>query len=297
MRLNYLHYMAAGIILLTLVTGCSENDKLPGGSGLIEATEVVVSAETAGRIVRMDMIEGDHVSTGDSIGMIDTVTVGLQLRQAKAALDASRTQLENAEIAIEQAELAFTLAEKEYDRAKSLIKTGTINQQQYDNIENGYNQARLSVKRARASRNAALAEISRVEANISLLEKQFQDCFPLAPISGVVSEKYIELGELAAPGKPLVKIARIDTVTVKVYLPPADLTEIKLGDRAEINPEDGRESPLTGKITWISSEAEFTPKNVQTREARANLVYAVEITIANENETLKVGMPVAVTIP
>jgi HlyD family secretion protein len=112
-----------------------------------------------------------------------------------------------------------------------------------------------------------------------------------------VVTRYVESGELVAIGKPLVKVARLDTVWVKVYLPPSDLTRIKLGGRAEIDPEDGRSRPLAGSISWISSEAEFTPKNVQTKEARADLVYAVKITIPNPDQTLKIGMPVLVTMP
>lgn len=297
MRRTHASFIAAGIFFLLTIAGCSDNNQLPGGSGLIEATEVIVSAQTAGQIMRLDVIEGDHIAAGDSIGMIDTLTVSLQLKQANAALEVARTQLENAKIAIDQAQLNFSLARKEFDRAKSLIKTGSMNQQQYDKVENGYNQAQLAEKQARAARDAAKADISRLEASINLLEKQYRDCFPDAPITGVVSDKYVEVGELAAPGKPLIKISKIDTVKVKVYLPPADLTKIKLGGKANIDPEDGRSEPIEGNITWISSTAEFTPKNVQTREARANLVYAVEITIANNDEALKVGMPVSVTIP
>ncbi len=297
MRRTYTTLTVAGILLLLVIAGCSDDNQLPGGSGLIESTEVIVSAQAAGQIMQLDVIEGDHIATGDSIAMIDTLTVSLQLKQAQAALEAARTQLENSKIAIDQAELNFGLAQKDYDRAKSLIKSGSVNQQQYDNVENAYNQAKLAQKRAKAAKEAAQADINRLEASINLLQKQYRDCFPLAPITGVVSDKYVEAGELAAPGKPLIKISKIDTVKVKVYLPPADLTEIKLGEKASIDPEDGRNQPLKGIITWISSTAEFTPKNVQTRQARANLVYAVEITIANKDEVLKVGMPVSVTIP
>ncbi len=293
------HILLASTLLLAtmLISSCGNDNGLPGGSGLIEATEVVVSAETMGQLQSVNFKEGDRVVSGDTLCMIDTMTVSLQLAQAHAAREAAVTQQRNAEIAIKQAALNLNLAEKEFDRAKSLIKTGSINQQQYDNLETVHARAELAEKSAKATFEAAAAELSRIDANIGLLEKQHRDCFPIAPVSGVITDKYIETGELATLGKPLVKISQIDTVTVKVYLPPADLTKIKLGNRAEIDPEDGRELPLEGTVTWISSEAEFTPKNVQTREARANLVYAVKITIPNPDEALKIGMPVSVSIP
>jgi HlyD family secretion protein len=112
----------------------------------------------------------------------------------------------------------------------------------------------------------------------------------------VVINKFVEVGELIGVGKPLVKIAKLDTVWVKVYLPPSDLTRISLGGHALVDPEDGRNKPLEGKVSWISDQAEFTPKNVQTKEARADLVYAVKITIPNPGKVLKIGMPVSVKI-
>ena len=145
--------------------------------------------------------------------------------------------------------------------------------------------------------DAADAELTRIRAEIALLEKQLNDCYPIAPVSGTVIDKFIDVGELIGIGRELITIARLDSVWVKIYLPPADLAEIKLGDRVEIDPEDGRDQNLNGIIRWISSEAEFTPKNVQTKEARADLVYAVKIDIANKAQRLKIGMPVSVTIP
>ncbi len=285
------------IIALVLLLSCNGNNNVPGGSGLIEATEVTISSETAGQITRLLYEEGDKVAPGDTIVLIDTVTASLRLRQAEAAHTAAETRLRHADIAVEQAELNLSLAEKEYDRAKALIKTGSMNQQQYDQMENAHSQAALARRQAKASREAAAADLNRLEADLELLEKQFSDCFPITPVGGIVTEKFIEAGELATLGKALVKIARLDTVWVKIYLNPEDLTKIKLGSPAEIDPEDGRETPLAGEVTWISDAAEFTPKNVQTREARANMVYAVKIIIPNPEQTLKIGMPVAVRIP
>jgi HlyD family secretion protein len=142
----------------------------------------------------------------------------------------------------------------------------------------------------------AAANLQKINAEIALLTQQLSDCFPAAPIGGIVSDKFVEVGELVNIGAPLLKIVGLDTVTVKIYLPASDLTQIKLGDKAEVDPEDNSSQPLPGVITWISPEAEFTPKNVQTKEARANLVYAIKITIPNSQQILKIGMPVSVKI-
>jgi len=282
---------------LMLLSSCAGNERVPGGSGFIEATEIVVSSQASGQLVSQTFDEGEAVARGDTIAQIDTVTVMLKLRQAAAARQAAEAKAESASLSIEQASFNLGLAGKEFDRMKALIKSGSVNQQQYDQVQNGYEQAVLARKQTDAALNAARAELSRIDSETALLKKQLTDCFPTSPSSGVITTKFVEVGELVGVGKGLVKVSKLDTVWVKVYLPPADLTKISLGGRALIDPEDGHTQPLEGVVSWISEEAEFTPKNVQTKEARADLVYAVKITIPNPNLVLKIGMPVSVRIP
>ncbi|MFH2055631.1 MAG: efflux RND transporter periplasmic adaptor subunit [bacterium] len=293
--------MKRSALLITLISllalSCGKNDNQLGGSGLIEATQTLVSAEVAGQIEQVLCDEGDHLEIGDTLARIDTTTVALQLKQAEAGLSAAQAQIEVTRIDIQRAAEQRDLAQKEFDRAAKLIVSGSVNQQQYDQAENALAQAKLSYRKANAALAAAEADIARLEAQVALLQQQLAYCTPLSPVSGVVTEKYIEVGELVAPGRPLVEIARLDTVWVKIYLPPQHLTAIALGATAEVDPEDGRTEPLVGRVSWIASEAEFTPKNVQTKEARADLVYAVKIEIANPEQALKIGMPVAVRIP
>lgn len=284
------------LIAFLLVTSCGKGNSPPGGSGLIEATEIVVSSEISGQLKSLRFDEGDSIKMGDTIGAIDTVTTMLRLHQSEALKQMAEMKVRVSSINIEQAAYNLDLAKKEYERVSALLKSGSINQQQYDKTETAYNQAILSKKQADASYDATLAELAKVKSEIALLEKQLSDCFPKSPESGVITNKFVEVGELIGMGKPLVKIAKLDTVWVKVYLPPSDLTKISLGGHAQVDPEDGRKQPLDGKVTWISDEAEFTPKNVQTKEARADLVYAVKITIPNPGKILKIGMPVSVKI-
>jgi len=284
------------IIVAALALSCGKNNSHPQGSGLIEATEITLSAEVGGQLKSLYFDEGQSVGAGDTIAMIDTSTVLLKLRQALAAADAAQTKIRVSSINIRQAATGLQLAEKDFERAEALIKSGTLNQQQYDQAQTARDQARLTKEQAEASYRAAQAELNSAAAQIELLKKQVDDCFPVSPIDGVIVNKFEEPGELIAPGKPLVKIAKLDTVWVKIYLPPADLTKIKLGLRAFVDPEDGHTRPLDGIISWISSEAEFTPKNVQTKESRAGLLYAVKVTVPNPDQVLKIGMPVSVSV-
>jgi HlyD family secretion protein len=284
------------LIVSLLIVSCGNRASPPGGSGLIEATEIVVSSEVSGQLKSIRFDEGDSIAQGDTIGEIDTVTTMLRLHQAEAARQMAETKVRVSSINIEQTSYNLDLAKKEYDRVASLLKAGAITQQQYDQTETAYNQAILSKKQADAAYEAALAELTNAKSAIALLEKQLNDCFPRSPESGVITNKFVEVGELISIGKPLVEIAKLDTVWVKVYLPPSDLTKVSLGGHALVDPEDGRNKPLEGRVSWISDQAEFTPKNVQTKEARADLVYAVKITIPNPGKILKIGMPVSVKI-
>ena len=293
MKLITFAYM---VVISFLIISCGNHTSPPGGSGLIEATEIVVSSEVSGQLKSIRLDEGDSVARGDTIAEIDTVTTMLRLHQAEATRQMAETKVKISSINIEQASYNLDWAKKEYDRVTSLLKVGAINQQQYDQTETAYNQAILSKKQADATYQATVAELANALSAIALLGKQWNDCFPRSPESGVITNKFVEVGELITMGKPLVKIAKLDTVWVKIYLPPKDLTGISLGGHAQVDPEDGRKKPLDGKVSWISDQAEFTPKNVQTKGARADLVYAVKITIPNPGKILKVGMPVSVNI-
>ena len=284
------------ILPILLMASCGHDNSVPGGSGFIEATEIIVSAEVTGRLEKLYFDEGQKIELGDTIALIDTTNLTLQLAKARAMLEAAKTRWQAARLQIEKAEVDHRLAQKEFDRISRLIKSGSANQQQYDQAENRLLNSQLAKKTAETALLSAEAEKQSIESDIALLKKQLNDCRPKAPSSGTVVTTYIEDGELIAASKPLIKIARLDSVWVKIYLPPDDLTAIKLGDKAEVDPEDGRKEPLIGHITWISPEAEFTPKNVQTKEARADLVYAVKITVPNSTQTLKIGMPVLVKI-
>jgi HlyD family secretion protein len=284
------------LVTLALAAGCGENKQGAGGSGFIEATTVVVSAETGGRLEALYYDEGDAIARGAVIGVIDSTTVKLQLGQATAQRRAAASAVEVARINIEQAAEDAALAKKEFDRVAALLKKGSANQRQYDQAENAARQSELARQLARATHRARQAELARIDAEIDLLHRRLADCYPTSPVTGLTTTKFTEAGELLAPGKPIIEVAKTDTVWVKIYLPAGRLTAVGLGQTVAVDPEDGRTSPLDGRVVWIADEAEFTPKNVQTEEARADLVYAVKVNVANPGGALKIGMPVMVRI-
>ena len=274
---------------------CANNNDYPGGSGLIEADQTLISAEVAGKILIRNFDEGSYLTRGDTLVVIDHDQIDLQIKSAEAGLAALRSKLSSARIQVTTAQSSEKFTATERDRANRLVSTSSGSEHQLDQAQFNYDQAKLAVSAAKANVETLRAEISRAEAELSQLRLRQEDHYPVAPVSGVVSEKYISPGELIAPGKPLAEISQLDTVWVKVYLPAGKFAGVKTGDSARVDTESG-ETHYTGTVVWTSSEAEFTPKNVQTEQSRADLVYAVKVSIPNTDGKLKIGMPVFVTL-
>lgn len=288
-----------GLLLIVLLpiafSGCAENEDGAAGSGLIETDEAIVSAETAGRVMQRYFDEGMALSAGDTLLMIDTTRLALQLDAARAGRSAAEAQLNTAKVQLTQAKETEQYAEKEFNRINKLLASGTTSQQKFDQVQHEYNSAVNARRTIDAQIVSIKAEIEKIEAQIAGIERELRDCFPIAPSRGTVTEKYVDPGELLSPGKPIARIARLDTVWVKVYLSAGKFAHIKNGQHATVNTESGGQT-FDGTVIWTSSEAEFTPKNVQTEDSRADLVYAVKVSIPNPDGVLKIGMPVFVTM-
>jgi HlyD family secretion protein len=243
----------------------------------------------------MSFSEGTQVSAGDTLLVIDTTNLQLQLNAATAGLAAMRQELETARVRVKQARESQQYAKRERDRIARLYKSGTATERTFDEVEHQYQQAVLATEAAAASLKTLQARIEKTQADIALIEKQLADCHPAAPFSGRVTEEFVEVGELLAPGRPIAKVSRLDTLWVKVYMDAGDFASVRLGEAATVDTESGGKT-YAGTVVWASDEAEFTPKNVQTKDARANLVYAVKVEVANSDNRLKIGMPVYVTV-
>ena len=276
-------------------SGCADDKGAINGSGLIETDEVLVSAETGGRVLQRFFDSGTELKTGDTLAIIDTTRLGLQLAAADAQWSAADANLRAARVQLTQAKETESFAAKEFARVQKLLESGTTTQKQFDQVEHESKAAGIARQMAEAQIATIQAEMKRIEAEIGRVWRELEDCRPLSPVTGTVTEDYVEAGELLSPGRPILKIAQLDTVWVKVYLPAGEFAKVKLGDAATVDTESELGS-VRGTVVWTSDQAEFTPKNVQTKSARADLVYAVKVSIPNPNRNLKVGMPVFVTV-
>ncbi len=287
--------MVLPLIPLLACTGCGSQEETIGGSGMLEADQTVVSSETSGRVDELRFNEGSLVQLGDTLLVIDPSRHDLELAAALAGQEVVQARLRTERLQILQALETERFLKNEQDRVTMLAQSGTAAQRQLDQVEHECRSAILARQRAEAGIGATEAELRKVEADIDRIKRQLQDCYPAAPISGMVTDRFVDLGELLVPGKPMVKVSRLDTMWVKIYLPTGDFAQVTVGDQAVVDTEAGQRR-YRGQVVWTSEEAEFTPKNVQTRKSRANLLYAVKVRVPNDDGRLKIGMPVFVTI-
>ena len=286
-------YLTAILIMLLLipVSGCK--DKLPegfAGSGVLEATTVTVSSLTTGTILSLTKEEGDPVKKDELLSLIDVEKLTLQKAQIAATLKEIEAGRIGADAAIAQATENFQNVETRYKRIKELHRKGSATQQQFDDIATQLSVARNQEVAAKSQLPLLDAKKAQAEATLRVLESQIADATIDAPLSGMIVEKYKETGEIAVQGSPLYKIADLNSYWIKVYVAEQDMGQFKTGATVWVK-VDAIDHPIPGVVSWTSPEAEFTPKNVQTREARAELVYAVKVTLKEANPALKIGMP------
>lgn len=306
---------AAAPLLWSAALGCAGRDgsSLIVASGHVEATQVRVSTKVAGRLESLKVAEGDTVTAGQEIGRIDEVDVRLALQQAAAERDLAaaelRLQLAGArredvaaqEAQVVSAEVDLADAERDLKRMQSLLDRGSGTTKARDDAQarRDMSAARLtSTKEALArlragnraeEKDAARARLAAADAHIAQLEQQLKDTVIVSPLAGVVTEKIAEAGELLQAGAPLGEITNLADAWLNVYLPEADLGRIRIGQAAQVTTDSGQKR--SGRVSFVASQAEFTPKNVQTRDERVKLVFKVKITLDNADGVFKPGMP------
>lgn len=284
--------ICAGTLLLTVACG---HDGDFDATGTFEATEVVVSAEAAGRILGFDAEEGDLLPAGRQVGAIDTVQLylqKLQLERSVASVRSNRPDISK-QVAALREQIARQQAERR--RIRNLLKDGAATTKQLDDIDaelkvlGGQLDASLSTLRNNA---ASIDEnSSAIGLQIAQVEDQLAKCRIASPITGTVLAKYSEAGELATVGRPLMKVADLGRIYLRAYFTSDQLADLEIGRQVTVTADFGgdRQVDYPGRITWIASECEFTPKTIQTRASRANLVYAVKIAVENDGQ-LKIGL-------
>lgn len=308
--------------LLIMIFACSGNNRnsIIEESGTIEATESVISSQVAGKIIKIIKDEGAQVATGDTIVMIDHEALDIQLKQmiankeiAKAQHDlliigARKEDINQAEQMLNQAEVNFDIAKADKERMENLIKANTITQKQYDDTKARFDIAQAQLNSAKENFNKvknfarpeeltqAKANYQKAEAAVELINKNIRDCYVVSPMSGFVIKKFIEPGEIVSMLSSLFKLADLSKVKVTIYVSETEIGRIKLGQKAEIKVDSFPDKSFEGKVIFISPEAEFTPKNIQTKDERTKLVFAVKIEIPNPQQELKIGLPADVKI-
>jgi HlyD family secretion protein len=284
-------------------------------SGTIEAIEVNVASKVPGQVLSLAVEEGSRVKTGDVLATIDHAGVDIQLRQAEAGIALARAQLallrngarkediQQAEAALKQAEASLELAAEDARRMRELLRTASVTSKQRDDAE-----ARLTIaeaQRAAAAEalnkvrrlarpeeiQAAEAKLAQAEAARDLLAKAIADSTIVAPAGGTITHKAVEAGEMVNAGATVVTLSELDSVYVMIYLTEGEVGRVRLGDAADVEIDAFPGRPFPGRVTYISPEAEFTPKNVQTKEDRVKLVFGVKIEIENREGLLKPGLP------
>jgi HlyD family secretion protein len=310
-RLSFVLLSAAAVI-----TGCSnKHNGTIEASGTLEATEVKVSAKVPGQLERLLVQEGSQVKVGDTLAVLDHATLEFQWKQAQAGVDLAEAQyqllvngarsedLRSAEEAVNQSRSSFENAEADFKRMKELFASHTISQKQMDDAENRF--TITSAQYASAQQNlqktkrfarpedlaAARARVNQAQASADLLRKQLSDTHVLAPVAGTVTQKPVEVGESIGAGATVATIARLENLNLMIYVNETELGKIKLGGTADVVIDTETKETHTGTIVYISPIAEFTPKNVQTKEDRTKLVFGVKLEVPNPKSILKAGMP------
>ncbi len=287
------------LIVITLaaaaLTACGGSDVQTDASGIFETTEIIVSAKGTGEIKSLTVDEGTEVAAGTPLGCIDTLQLSLKRRQLMASLSATDSRRLDTDRQLASLRKQIGNIKSEQKRFSELVKADAASQKQLDDInyQLGVLEAQLSATNEQlGSNNTSLsAQSAGIAAQVAQIDDQISNCIIASPIRGTVLAKYAEQGEFAAPGRALLRIGNVEDMKLRAYVSAPQVTELKIGQKATVYAdlgEDGRKS-YEGIVNWISDEAEFTPKTIQTRDERSNLIYAVKISVKNDG-TIKRGM-------
>lgn len=283
------------VSIILLLTACGKGNGDYDASGVFETTEVIVSAEANGKIMQLNFIEGQQVEQGKALGYIDTVQLYLkkmQLLTNTSAIKSGRVDIPRQIAAIKQ---QIATQKNEQKRFENLVKANAANQKQLDDIN-----AQILVLERQLTAQTELLENSNkniseqssgLEVQVAQINDQIQKSIISSPINGTILSKYAEQGELATQGRALFKVADIEHMFLRAYITASQLTQVKIGQAVKVYADFGEKEmkEYSGTITWISDKSEFTPKTIQTRDERANLVYAVKVAVKNDGY-LKYGM-------
>lgn len=278
-------------ILITSLISCNKNNDKADGYGNFEATEVTISSEANGKIDYLKLEEGDILEPNIQVGLVDTTQLYFNKEQLIASKNTVFSKSKNvlSQISILKEQLKTTLIEQ--NRIQNMFAENAATKRQVDEIVGKVSVLNEQIKSVETQNAPIINEIKSIEVQIEKINDQIEKSKIINPIKGTVLSKYAEPNEVTAFGKPLYKIADISEMTLRVYISETQLAQIKIGQNVTVKIDAEKDmKSYSGTISWIASSAEFTPKIIQTKEERANLVYAVKVEVKNDG-SLKIGMP------
>jgi HlyD family secretion protein len=283
--------IVALIIFTTVLASCNSGDDKADGYGNFEATETVISAEGNGKLLEFNIEEGITLKKGNAVGYIDTIQLSLKKEQLLATKNVINAKSAGvlSQISVLKAQLKTATISK--NRIENLMKENAGTQQQLDEVNGKVDVINQQIRSVEVQNSSVINELKSLDAQLTQIEDQVTKSKIVNPVQGTVLVKYAEPFEIVGFGKPLYKIANLNSLQLRVYVSETQLTSIKIGQKVmvKVDVAEGMKS-YSGTITWVASEAEFTPKIIQTKEERVNLVYAVKIEVKNDG-ILKIGMP------
>ncbi len=285
------------VLSILVLAGCAA--EVPDASGNFEATEVTLASESAGRLLMLAAREGDRVSAGDTIAVVDTATLAFQRAEVEARVAAAIARLPQLRASLAALETRRATAERELERTRRLLVSQAATASQGDRAERDVQVLAEEARGTRAALAGAEREIAALEAQQGQLEQRLRQSVVAAPSAGTVLARYAEPGEYVQPGAPLVKIAALDSLVLRAYVAGDALPRVRIGAAVTVRVDDGQGGlrSLPGRVEWVASSVEFTPTPIQTREERTTQVYAVKIRVPNPDGLLKIGMPGELVLP
>ncbi|MDX9905046.1 MAG: HlyD family efflux transporter periplasmic adaptor subunit [Bacteroidales bacterium] len=279
------------ILPVLIMVSCNRNEK-SDAYGNFEASEVIVSSQSNGQIKYLKIEEGMQVNVGDTVAMTDTIDLALKREQlvSQSKVILARLQNIDSQIGVQEQQKKNLLVDRE--RLENLLKDGAATQKQMDDISGNLDLISKQIRATVVQKESVRAELGTIEAQVRQVEESMNKCFIVSPLSGTVLVKFAEAGEITTPGKPICKLANLETLELKVYISGDQLPYLRLGDNVDVMIDKDKTgfTNLTGRVSWISPKAEFTPKTIQTKKERVNLVYAAKVLVPNDG-SLKIGMP------
>jgi len=290
--LNNMKTKALIILLIFLTASCKNQSDKADAFGNFEATEIIVSAETSGRILKFDVSEGTEINMGTEIALIDTTILHLQKNEIYAAMRSITTRIASVNAQNDILNQQIVNLNINISRTENMMKNDAATKKQYDDLTGQMAVLEKQIVSNNTQKSSVAAELMVYESKKATLNEQIVRSCIKSPLKGTVIEKFAEAGEITSAGKPLVKIADLSVIKLKVYVSGAQLSKIRTGQDVTVRIDNSKKDYLSfsGKISNISGKAEFTPKIIQTREERVTFVYAVTVDVRNDG-SMKSGMP------